>query len=91
MVKYALHPFFRRHQPRVFRGKIDSRFCSQPQHFCVLRNPVDTHPLPHVIEEHVARMHDRVVQIDHSVPSLAVDPALEHDARKKSPIPDKTP
>src|SRR5437870_13520089 len=41
----------------------------------VLGDPIDAEPAPHLVEEHVARLDDGLVQVDGTVPALL--PAVE--------------
>src|SRR5215471_1236386 len=77
VMKNALHPLFRRHEPGLFRGQVNAGFRAKPQHLRVFCNGVDAHALAHVIEEDVARMHNRVVQAHCTMASFSKHPALE--------------
>ncbi len=76
VVVNALHPFFRRHQPGLFAGQVDSRGAAEPQSHGVIVNAVDAQHFADVVEEHVAGSDDRFVNVHRAVARRA--PAVEH-------------
>src|SRR6266404_303870 len=76
-VEHALHPFFARNQTGFFRWQIDAGAMSEAQMRCIVGNSVDAEALPDVVEENIARLHDRFVQIHEAVRTLPENPALE--------------
>src|SRR6266404_5868074 len=82
-VEHALDPFFARNQTGFFRWQIDAGAVSEAQMRCIVGDPVDAEALSHVIEENIARLYDRFMQIHYAVRALSIDPTLELPAIKR--------
>src|SRR6266436_1564298 len=64
-----------RDRPGLLVREGDAGGTPKPQAMRVLGDPIDAQPAPNLVEEHVARLDDGLVQVDGAVPALL--PAVE--------------
>src|SRR5882762_10032995 len=82
-MEHALYPLFTGYESGFLRWQVYAGAMSKPQVRGIIRNPVNSQPLPHVIKEDVARLYDRFMQIHEAVRGLSVYPTLELPAVKR--------
>src|SRR5437879_1635580 len=57
-MKHALYPLFTGYESGFLRWQVYAGAMSKSQVRGIIRNPVNTQPLPHVVKEDVAGLHD---------------------------------